>query len=295
MFHKVHVRFLAGGLFLLSTLFIAAAEAEAQGLIPPPATPLPEPSFAESACRGAFTNQICQTQSGSTPGSVSTSRTFPHQAGEEPIVEAASATTTAYPNPSAMISFTEPGGFAVTNASIEYFFEVIGPADQSIDLLFTATGKIGPPLVPLVIPCTDGSCLSASDGFFASGLLTTSAGGSTVLGELCAASGAASCATPTGEPEFTTATVLPVTSGVLYSLNISLQSETGLSSVAALSLLIDPVITFADQSDANTFQLEFSPGIGNSGETPLPAALPLFATGLGGLGLLGRRRQKRKG
>jgi hypothetical protein len=27
--------------------------------------------------------------------------------------------------------------------------------------------------------------------------------------------------------------------------------------------------------------------------TPLPAALPLFATGLAGLGLLGRRRKKK--
>jgi hypothetical protein len=63
--------------------------------------------------------------------------------------------------------------------------------------------------------------------------------------------------------------------------------------MGALSVSIDPVITFADQSDANTFQLEFSPGIGNSAETPLPAALPLFASGLGGLGLLGWRRKRK--
>jgi hypothetical protein len=31
----------------------------------------------------------------------------------------------------------------------------------------------------------------------------------------------------------------------------------------------------------------------NSTATPLPAALPLFATGLGGLGLLGRRRKRK--
>jgi hypothetical protein len=36
-----------------------------------------------------------------------------------------------------------------------------------------------------------------------------------------------------------------------------------------------------------------SPGNPNPGETPLPAALPLFATGLGGLGLLGWRRKKK--
>jgi hypothetical protein len=35
------------------------------------------------------------------------------------------------------------------------------------------------------------------------------------------------------------------------------------------------------------------PGVGDSLETPLPAALPLFATGLGGLGLLGWRRKRK--
>jgi hypothetical protein len=34
-------------------------------------------------------------------------------------------------------------------------------------------------------------------------------------------------------------------------------------------------------------------GQGNQGETPLPAALPLFATGLGALGALGWRRKKK--
>jgi hypothetical protein len=34
-------------------------------------------------------------------------------------------------------------------------------------------------------------------------------------------------------------------------------------------------------------------GGGNAGTTPLPAALPLFATGLGALGLLGWRRKRK--
>jgi hypothetical protein len=37
---------------------------------------------------------------------------------------------------------------------------------------------------------------------------------------------------------------------------------------------------------ADSFTLEI-------GQTPLPAALPLFATGLGGLGLLGWRRKRK--
>jgi hypothetical protein len=39
------------------------------------------------------------------------------------------------------------------------------------------------------------------------------------------------------------------------------------------------------------YTLELSPGIGAA--TPIPAALPLFATGLGGLGLLGWRRKRK--
>jgi hypothetical protein len=35
-------------------------------------------------------------------------------------------------------------------------------------------------------------------------------------------------------------------------------------------------------------------GISRPGEVPLPAALPLFVTGLGVLGLLGRRRKKNR-
>jgi hypothetical protein len=43
------------------------------------------------------------------------------------------------------------------------------------------------------------------------------------------------------------------------------------------------------------YTLDISPGIGNSPlpQTPLPAALPLFATGLGALGLLGWRRKRK--
>ena len=41
------------------------------------------------------------------------------------------------------------------------------------------------------------------------------------------------------------------------------------------------------------YQLTFSAGIGNAAAvTPIPAALPLFASGLGGLGLVGWRRRK---
>jgi hypothetical protein len=52
---------------------------------------------------------------------------------------------------------------------------------------------------------------------------------------------------------------------------------------------VDPYFTVPDG-----YSILTSPGIGNSlaAVTPIPAALPLFATGLGVLGLLSRRRKK---
>jgi hypothetical protein len=56
--------------------------------------------------------------------------------------------------------------------------------------------------------------------------------------------------------------------------------------------LIDPVFSFTDPADASLYQLDFSPGITNGvSATPLPAALPLFAGGLGVFGFLARRRK----
>jgi hypothetical protein len=55
---------------------------------------------------------------------------------------------------------------------------------------------------------------------------------------------------------------------------------------------IDPSAPNADQ-----YSIILSEGIGNGastpGETPLPAALPLFASGLGAMGLLGWRRKRK--
>jgi hypothetical protein len=51
-----------------------------------------------------------------------------------------------------------------------------------------------------------------------------------------------------------------------------------------VELALDPAITVTSDSDSGTLTA-----------TPLPAALPLFATGLGGLGLFGWRRKRNNG
>jgi len=56
-------------------------------------------------------------------------------------------------------------------------------------------------------------------------------------------------------------------------------TATGANTVLAFNFRDDPGFLFLDDVAAN--------------QTPLPAALPLFATGLGALGLLGWRRKRK--
>ena len=57
---------------------------------------------------------------------------------------------------------------------------------------------------------------------------------------------------------------------------------------------VDPYFTLAPGvANPQLYSFELSPGVGNSPATPLPATLPLFASGLGALGLLGWRRKRK--
>jgi hypothetical protein len=62
------------------------------------------------------------------------------------------------------------------------------------------------------------------------------------------------------------------------------------------SATVDPRFTIdLPLADAAQFQLFFSDGVGNGAPTtatPLPATLPLFASGLGAIGLLGWRGKR---
>ena len=62
-----------------------------------------------------------------------------------------------------------------------------------------------------------------------------------------------------------------------------------------ITAFLDPQITYDLSADAG-ITLELSAGVGNTPltATPLPAALPLFATGLGALGLLGWHRKRKQ-
>ena len=62
----------------------------------------------------------------------------------------------------------------------------------------------------------------------------------------------------------------------------------------SMSASVDPLFTI-DPSvlDPQDYTFQFSPGLVSTSETPLPAALPLFASGLGALGLLGWRKKRK--
>jgi hypothetical protein len=83
----------------------------------------------------------------------------------------------------------------------------------------------------------------------------------------------------------------PVTgSGEVYRANFS---GTGTNPSFSTSVFPFGVLgtsgAFSDAADLNEYQF----GIELRAATPLPAALPLFATGIGGLGLLGWRRKRK--
>ncbi len=81
--------------------------------------------------------------------------------------------------------------------------------------------------------------------------------------------------TPLSDVNFPT-----LSENTVYSIEISLYGY----GVGSASGKIDTSLT----TTATDGQLEFS-----ANATPLPAALPLFATGLAGLGLLGWRRKRK--
>jgi hypothetical protein len=91
----------------------------------------------------------------------------------------------------------------------------------------------------------------------------------------------------------TSATVSSVFTNTDFLVEMSVFALTGPSGTA--TTFLDPYF-FLDQNLVDLgYSIITSPGIGNSpaSATPLPAALPLFATGLGSLGLLGWRRKKK--
>jgi hypothetical protein len=75
---------------------------------------------------------------------------------------------------------------------------------------------------------------------------------------------------------------------IMLTAEAEMENETG-----SLKAQIDPIFSFANSDDALKYEIDFSDGITNGvSNTPLPAAFPMFAGGLGMIGLLARRRRR---
>ncbi len=78
----------------------------------------------------------------------------------------------------------------------------------------------------------------------------------------------------------------------VYTIEMSVDAV--VHGIGQRSASIDPTFLFVNPDDAQTYRLVFSDGIVNGGEAPLPAALPLFASGAGLIGFVGWRGRRRR-
>jgi hypothetical protein len=91
---------------------------------------------------------------------------------------------------------------------------------------------------------------------------------------------------------FTRSDTVDFTEGVIYRVGLTLSVYSD-STTPTATASVDPYFQYP-----SNYSLFTSSGVGNSpfsssSTTPLPAALPLFASGLGALGLLGWRRKRK--
>jgi len=209
----------------------------------------------------------------------------PCQIGQPPSFSAFGGTGTESPTPSpkltASASVTAANQQLGTSVYFTYYFEVSGAANTQVPLLISGSSSLMPPKAGA------GFANAATLEF---GLATFS----TTIEKACAPVVSGCVATLSNNPVQES-----VTTNTIYEIDMLLgvgaSTFPGGTSDSATGSM-DPIISFLNASDESQFQLLFSDGVGNSPlgtETPLPAALPLFATGLGALGLLGWRRKRK--
>jgi hypothetical protein len=205
--------------------------------------------------------------------------------------------------------------------TVAFAFVVLRPVTAPASTFIVDTGTPPAPSLNTPLPVLDGSNWYAVEFQATAGetitqlsaYLTQGAGqaGDTFTWDIYSASGAFLVRSSQRETPLFSATgtfstngwnssvvnwTLPTTGDYWLALEVSGPTQTrGLDLVPEPSISSGtvPALAFAYAGEAHQFAVETSTGIGiEISAAPLPAALPLFASGLGALGLLGWRRKR---
>jgi len=182
--------------------------------------------------------------------------------------------------------------FANVNFSLDYFFYIDGPGANTgatipLNVIATATASVGGSVGPSGIGSPVGTATEGLIVQLKPGLIT---GPSLLM----------STSSPAGFSLNQDLNVL-VGTNYIYDVTMNVQVIAGAdgstTSAENATAALDPMFTIdLPLIDADQYQIFFSDGIGNgatNAATPLPAALPLFAGGLGALSVLGWRSRKK--
>ena len=188
---------------------------------------------------------------------------------------------------SAPASFTS---IATGEASVSYFFEIVGPQNTSVEALVAGTGNIAVTgnfastgyldylaearLILPVAPVQD-IFIEGGSGLIGPNQVQTMSNSFSIGGTF----------------DFDTNTPYQVIMQVKTGTDLNEQSTTLALADLIATASIDPSFQLLPFF-ANDYSIVFSDGIGDAAATtPLPATLPLFAGGLGFLGYLTRRKR----
>jgi len=173
---------------------------------------------------------------------------------------------------------TGTGAASTADVYLRYQFDFNGPA-TSVPMIVNANGSI-----------------TSTGGGSSSAALSITGNGVNINYNLgCAgAPGNPICSPPVSTPQ-----TAPFFTNSVYTVIMTITLDGGAAGGQptdqnqTMSGFIDPMFTI-DLANASDFTFDFSSGlIPPASGTPLPAALPLFASGLAALGLLARRRKRK--
>ncbi len=179
---------------------------------------------------------------------------------------ASSSTTNNYNTPIIAASVSSSGFYAGATASngLTYYFSVNGPGSGTTAVNITASGNI-----------------SSTGSGGGSGFLTIgpAENGSTFVSRDMQSG-------PAGSTLISLNDTFDLTIGAIY--RISMQTSLYANQNGTADVSLDPYIHPRDSN----YSVTTYGGIGNLAVAPIPAALPLFISALGGLGFVGWRRRK---